>query len=121
MEQIIADEVNVKSVVFGSKEGDIELNTNITPELKIEGNAREMIRNIQSLRKKSNFNVDDRIEVYYQTTSLELEKMMNEMGEMIGKEVLAKNLENTKTDAEGEEEFDIDGEKISIGLSRLKN
>lgn len=52
--RIIADEVNVKEVVFVSREGpttDVELDTAITPALRAEGYVREVIRAIQQARK----------------------------------------------------------------------
>lgn len=52
--QIIADELNVKEVLFDdSLENEVELDTNITPELKEEGDLRELLRAIQNERKKA--------------------------------------------------------------------
>ena len=49
---LIAEEVNVKDVVFENTTGwDVELDTAMTPELKQEGQYRELVRHIQSLRK----------------------------------------------------------------------
>ncbi len=51
--QLIGDEVNIKEVVFDKTiKDEIELDTTITPELKEEGQLRELIRAIQDLRKK---------------------------------------------------------------------
>ena len=120
LEEIIADEVNIKKVNF--EEGDaniIDLDLNITEDLKLEGLAREIIRGIQSLRKKSDFNVDDRIFVYWQSDSAILSEVMTDMSDLISKEVLAKEVSNQKIDNfEGEEEFSIEGDKIWFGLKR---
>lgn len=121
LEQIIAEEVNVKKVIFNQEgKGEPQLDGTISPELQMEGNAREIIRNIQSLRKKSDFKVDDRIEAYYQTVSPDLSETMNKMKELITKEILATKIENKKTESEGKEEFSIEGDKIWIGISRIK-
>ncbi len=49
---LVADEVNVKEVLVDEKlANDVELDTNITSELKEEGELREIIRTIQELRK----------------------------------------------------------------------
>lgn len=121
LEAIIAEEVNVKKVEnSGAGEAKVELDTVITDELKIEGAARELIRNIQSLRKKSGFEVENRISVNYETSSEIMKKVINSMSETIAKEVLAKEIvTGKKEDAEGSEEFEVDGEKIWIGLSRI--
>jgi len=51
---ITAQELNVKNVELTEKEGEmeIEINTEITADLKEEGEARELIRKIQQERKK---------------------------------------------------------------------
>lgn len=120
LENIIADEVNVKEVKY--KQGDdpnkVDLDVKISEPLKLEGFAREIIRNVQSLRKNSGFAVDDRIIVYYQSDSKELNNAMTEMGELIKREVLATKMHREKGHPEGEEEFKIDTQNIWIGLKR---
>ncbi|OHA18761.1 MAG: hypothetical protein A2664_04615 [Candidatus Taylorbacteria bacterium RIFCSPHIGHO2_01_FULL_46_22b] len=50
---LIQDEVNVKKILVDEKiAGDVELDVAITPELKKEGDVREIIRTIQELRKE---------------------------------------------------------------------
>lgn len=54
VQKIIIDEVNVKFLNFGNgKELTVTLDTTLTPELKAEGEARELIRDIQKLRKQA--------------------------------------------------------------------
>jgi isoleucyl-tRNA synthetase len=64
--QLIKDELNVKDVVWKTKKGKqsiVRLSTKITPELEQEGQAREIIRQIQDLRKKSKYKTDQKIAV----------------------------------------------------------
>jgi isoleucyl-tRNA synthetase len=52
--EVMAQELNVKTVAW--KKGEelmVELDTTITPELKAEGDARELMRSIQKLRKEA--------------------------------------------------------------------
>ena len=57
-EQIIAEEVNVKMVENGD---NFFLDKNISKELEEEGYARDLIRAIQSARKKAKLSMDDHI------------------------------------------------------------
>ncbi len=53
--QIIKDELNIKAVeINNSMEGDVLLDTNLTPELMEEGKMRDAIRVIQEWRKEQN-------------------------------------------------------------------
>lgn len=55
--ELIKDELNVKEIKFDeSLAGSVSLDTEITDELKAEGWVRELVRNIQELRKKKGFN-----------------------------------------------------------------
>ena len=62
---IIKDEVNVKEVKFaiGKKDEVGDLDTNITPELEEEGELRDLIRQIQNLRKQSGAKPEQKIGV----------------------------------------------------------
>lgn len=53
--EILKDEVNIKKITFDSKvEEGIELDTEITPELREEGIMRELTRIVQFLRQRAN-------------------------------------------------------------------
>ncbi|MEX0917765.1 MAG: class I tRNA ligase family protein [Candidatus Paceibacterota bacterium] len=66
---LIRDEVNVKEIVSDmSLDTDVALDTQITPELKAEGDARELTRAIQDLRKQKGLNPEDRISLTIQTS-----------------------------------------------------
>ncbi len=110
-ESIIADEVNVKRVTNGSA---MNLDKTLTPELKEEGFARELIRFIQSGRKKAGLNVDDRIKLSVSCFVSDSYK------QMIADEVLA--TEFTTDVSAGNFEYDeivkIDGENVTISLEK---
>jgi len=42
----------------------VELDTKITPELAAEGEARELIRQVQILRRQAGLNLDDKVVIY---------------------------------------------------------
>lgn len=63
---VIADELNVKEVLWvhdKDKEERVELDIKITTKLKEEGDARNLVRKIQNLRKKEGCLLDENIEI----------------------------------------------------------
>jgi isoleucyl-tRNA synthetase len=61
----------------------------ITPELRREGLAREVIRLIQDARKSDGLHVSDRITVAWEATDPDLSAALAEHGQLIAGEVLA--------------------------------
>jgi len=65
--ELIKEEINVKEIIFEPDlENEIVLNTEITAELKEEGLVRELIRQIQQMRKEQGLVPQDRIVILYQ-------------------------------------------------------
>lgn len=65
---VIKDEVNVKKVVFEKGDEDkVELDTEITSELKAEGQYRELLRNIQRMRKDTSLVPSDVVDLIIET------------------------------------------------------
>jgi len=65
---LIKDEINVKEVLFDdSIENEVLLDTNLTEELKREGNARDFIRAVQELRKNKNLLPTDSVKLLVET------------------------------------------------------
>jgi isoleucyl-tRNA synthetase len=58
---IIADEVNVKEIKV-STDSAVSLDTQLSPILIVEGTARDVIREIQDLRKKQGMQATDKAE-----------------------------------------------------------
>ncbi|OGZ28664.1 MAG: hypothetical protein A2931_03625 [Candidatus Niyogibacteria bacterium RIFCSPLOWO2_01_FULL_45_48] len=58
---LIKGEVNIKEIKFDPKiKDEVELDVNITPELKEEGQLRELIRHIQEKRKEAGLQPSDK-------------------------------------------------------------
>ncbi len=119
LQDIVTDELNVKQYISQEgMDGLVQLDLTITPELKKEGQAREIIRFIQETRKEAGFEVDDRIEVGYEGFETIFDTA--ELRDLIAKEVLAeKGLragEIAQTDIA--KETTIDGVKLMVWLKR---
>ena len=117
---IAREELNVKSVevVTGSEldipeasaQPSVVYDLTITPELKREGLMREIVRHVQSARKKAGLQVDDRIILQLTTNDDQLRQAINEHRATIAAETLASfgesNSNRSKATIEGAE-FDI--------------
>jgi isoleucyl-tRNA synthetase len=112
---IVRDELNVKALSFGSPE--VQLDTVITEELKLEGLAREVVRAIQDRRKKLGFNVEDRIHTRYEADGL-LARAIERYAGYIKTETLSLTLEPERDDGFDGEQMMLEGEQIWIGLKR---
>jgi len=113
---IIAEEVNVK-LVENSVETEIEvlLDKTITPELRQEGLAREIVRYVQSARKKAGLNIDDRIELSL-TAEGEIAEAIKEYTADIADETLAVEINEKSYDYSETVEI----EKMPLGISLTK-
>ncbi len=121
LEIILADEINVKKIILDS---DIEnknknknyesyfLDPEITPELKQEGNYRELVRVIQDLRKKKGLNPKDIIILKIEANTFGQE-LVNKFKNQLIKIVNAKEIKISQTD-EGEIKIDKLVFKIDI-------
>ncbi|MGB2939227.1 MAG: isoleucine--tRNA ligase [Candidatus Dormiibacterota bacterium] len=92
LEAIVLDELNLKSLQYATSDGhEVKLDTEVTPELRREGLAREVVRRIQGARKDAGFNIDDRIEVWYRVDG-DLTRVFTEWADYIQRETLAVSL-----------------------------
>ncbi|NUM25957.1 MAG: isoleucine--tRNA ligase [Candidatus Buchananbacteria bacterium] len=88
---IIKDELNIKELQFGKTDN---LDITITDALKLEGLARELIRQINQLRKDSGLTVNDRVIIYQQG----LDELFSALGADIVKATLAIEVKRESVD-----------------------
>ena len=72
----------------------------ITPELKREGLMREVVRHVQSARKKAGLQVDDRIELNIASSDTEIAQAVDTFADTIKAETLAIKLGSAADDME---------------------
>jgi len=65
LHQLILDETNLKKLKFTGKAKDltVKLDAQLTPELKAEGQARELVRKIQQARKEADTQLDEIVDL----------------------------------------------------------
>jgi len=94
----------------------VALDTNVTPELKAEGLAREFVRRVQDLRKSAEFDIADHIRVYYTATPTLANAIETHRAYIMG-ETLADELHASAAPANAAVAQDaFDGEKVTVAI-----
>lgn len=116
--EMVEVRVSSKEGFNASHEGSnfIVLNTTLTEDLLNEGIVREFISKVQNLRKTKDFEITDRIHIYYKEQA-EFEKAIENFVELIKKETLALSVE--KKDNEGEV-YNLNGLDVQFDVERIK-
>ena len=112
---LIKEEINVKEIIVDSSiNEEVELDIEITPELKEEGLIRDIVRHIQQMRKEKGFVPKDRIIVHYENSEF-LDMILSNNKDSILNDVLA--IEFKKEDAiDDGKEIIIEGNKINLKI-----
>ena len=105
--EIIKEELNVKEIKFTKgEELKVELDTNITEDLKKEGQYRELVRAIQDIRKKNELNSND-IVTFIVSPNEDGQELINKFKTELMKAVSAREIQIKENE----------GEEIKIGES----
>ncbi len=94
----------------------VALETTLSEELIEEGFVREVISKIQTMRKDSGFEVMDHIKIY-QSGSDKVKSVMEKNADVIKDETLAEEI--VFGDYSAMKEWNINGEKVSLGVERI--
>ena len=115
-EEMVDIRVSAKEGYDAQKDANnfIILNTTLTSDLVNEGIARELISKVQNLRKQKDFDVADRIKLYYEADDT-FDKVIDSFEDMIKKETLSVELikKNDLT-----LEFDLNGLNVKLDVER---
>jgi isoleucyl-tRNA synthetase len=129
---IVADELNVKEVNWVESPPDLEINVSenvrvtaevnvsLNPELKREGQMREIVRHVQKARKDAGLDVDNRINLELVAEAEELGAVLNDqiLTDTIKQETLTTNFGGPIKDSY-ETTVKIDGAELTIKLSKV--
>jgi len=118
--ELINDEVNIKSVEIEESQNDVlevSLDLKITDELKAEGLLRELIRTINQLRKEAKLTINDRVEIYFQTDSALVKKVVSDYQAELLKSTISKSISEQKfAKTIIDKKIEINGEKIWLAV-----
>ena len=103
-------------VVAAQGQLSVALDVTITPELAVEGLAREIVSVVQGMRRTLGLEVSDRIMLTWHTENPDLAAALTEHESLIAGEVLAKRVaQGTEPQ---EHEFSINGRELSLALTK---
>jgi isoleucyl-tRNA synthetase len=99
----------------------VAVSTEVTPELRAEGMAREVVHLVQNLRKTAGLEISDRIAVAVQADTAVAEALTAHEVYIKG-ETLSTSLELGGKIADGATEtHEIDGESVTISLKKVSD
>lgn len=123
--ELVKDELNIQQVIWEKMENDfpeVVLDTVITPELKLEGLKRELVRFINMLRKESGLTINDQVITYIETADEEVMTTIKNFQESLSKDTLSAEikLENIAEDLPAKEVF-LGAGKTKLAIHSLQN
>lgn len=115
--EMVEIRVSSKEGFNASHEGSnfIVLNTTLTEELLNEGIVRELISKVQNLRKSKDFDITDRIHIYYEGPK-EFTKAISSLLDLIQDETLALSIEEKKNEGEI---YNLNGLDVRLDVERV--
>ncbi|NSW90341.1 MAG: isoleucine--tRNA ligase [Firmicutes bacterium] len=94
----------------------VVIDTNLTPELIEEGFVREIISKVQTMRKEADFEVEDRIRLFYKENK-RIAGIIEKNKDIISEEVLANEVSEGEGPCEAySKEWNINGENVKFAV-----
>jgi isoleucyl-tRNA synthetase len=123
--ELLPEEVEVRTrgregyAVAEEKGVLVAVDVTLTPELAREGQARDLVRRIQTLRKEADFQLDDRIVTFYDVDE-ELSAVVEEWAGYIQAETLSRELVAgpVPDDVVKKEQFKLKGQPLTLGVRK---
>jgi isoleucyl-tRNA synthetase len=138
LERVVAqvlEELNVKGLEVVTSESELHkqpdimvtseggytlaIEIKVSPELEMEGVAREIVRRLQTMRRSAGFDIADHITTYYQGDDY-IRRVMADFADYIKQETLSRELiEGVPQEGVFEEDHKLGGHELSLGVRRL--
>jgi len=121
LEDIICEELNVKKVQYQQSDDiSVDIDTTITPSLKNEGIARDIVRNIQSCRKEAGLQIENRIKLSLSTDSAEIASAVAEFEKLISLETLTQKYSSRPEGHQFVKTVSVEGHELTIELEKYE-
>ncbi|MBA3679376.1 isoleucine--tRNA ligase [Candidatus Saccharibacteria bacterium] len=119
LQLIISEELNTKKIVVKKADtASVVLDTKITQELKNEGVARDIVRNIQQARKDAGLDVENYINLVLMTDSIDIQNAIKQCKKIIQNEVLATTLKINFEQFDYTKSTSIENSELTISLQK---
>jgi isoleucyl-tRNA synthetase len=131
LEALIKEELNVKQIKYDkNQEADVALDVTLTPELTREGYARELMRQVQDMRKEAKYRMEDLVTTHWHSFDDEIGSAMEQWGEDIKKDTYLQTFERHRPAASSGQSnpggtYDLEketelapGKKIWLGIKK---
>ena len=96
----------------------VALDITVTPELRREGMARDLVNRIQNIRKGRDYNITDRITVCLEPVA-EVVDCLSVYSDYIASQVLATAITTSASLPANDDTLDIDGLRVNISIERV--
>jgi isoleucyl-tRNA synthetase len=129
---VIAEELNVKSVRASEKIEERQgwlvktmsnftaaLRTEITTELRREGMIREILRQVNDLRKEAGLTVSDRIKLFFEVDDVTLKSVLTTEKEHLAMGARADEVIFEPSDSKFFRELEFEGAKVTIKILKI--
>ena len=120
--ELLVQSTPVEGLAVATDKGiSVALDATLTPELKAEGLARELVRRVQDMRKKAGFNIEDRIVTYYQVSnpSEQLKDVLTNWADYLCAETLTVDFVSAQPpESAYVEEQQVEGDTLVLGVER---
>ena len=123
LEQLIMAELNLKKVLYNQTMADLAvLNIQLTQELILEGYVRELMRQIQDMRKEAKYMIDEKAFLSWESDNADVISVFEKFGKEIIKTTALKELlrgHNDKLTFDIEKDFELTSQvKVWLGIRK---
>lgn len=123
LNDLTLDVLPEKLVSAESPQGEVIIDTTVTPELKSERLTRDVVRRLQEMRKDMDLEMEEKVDVSIEIRDKESKRHLRKQDDYIKKEVRVRNLEigspGEVTDQRYRKEWNIMGQNFELSMSRI--
>ncbi len=119
-EEVLVEAIRKEGFIAAAADGFlVALDTALTPELKVEGLARELTRAVNDLRKAQDLSLDDRIALTFANPTSGFEACIANFHDLIARETLSSSITADTQMSDEATTVSVDGEAVQIAVAKV--